>query len=226
MIPSQIDPHPEALALRDDSYLTSVFAGQNFFPSLFFRGHKLSTARPFSNRHIGPVVKSPAFDESILGSGDFAVLSGGTFYPDGQRTSYDYFSSSSSGSFHDAPSSSQPFALPLESSANPDNPFVGFKDFADLTAGIDSDFSHQEAVYATTNGTKVKHEPKNILEQLEMIDEEKRTEVSTSKLTKDTKLSKFKRKLQSAKITKAPKTKETKLKKISSDYVDPLEAES
>lgn len=233
MIPSQIDPHPTALGLRGDSFLTSLYAGQSFLPSFYTRGHKLSTSRPFSNRHVGSSARSPAFDESILGSGDFTVLSGGTFYPDGQRPNYDYFgsSSSSSGSFHDAPGGGRPFALPLESSPNPDDPFADFKDFADITAGIDSDFSHHEAVYATTNGTKVKHEPRNILEQLQMIDEEKRerAEVATSKPIKDTKLSKFKLKLLGAKITKAPKTKEAKLKKISpssSDYIDPLEAES
>lgn len=233
LIPSQIDPRPTALELRGDAYLTSVFAGQSFLPSFFTRSHRLTSARPFVNRHVGSANKPPAFDNSILGSGDFAVLSGGTFYPEGQRPSYDYFSSgsSSSGSFQDAHNNGRPFALPLESSPNPDDPFADFKDFADITAGIDFDFSHHEAVYATTNGTKVKHEPRNILEQLQMIDEEnrERAEVSTSKPIKVTKLSKFKRKLQSAKITKAPKTKETKLKKIStssSDYIDPLEAES
>lgn len=158
------------------------------------------------------------------------MLSGGTFYPDGQRPNYDYFgsSSSSSGSFHDAPNSGRPFALPLESVQNSDDPFADFKDFADITAGIDSDFSNHQAVYATANGTKVKHEPRNILEQLQMIDEEKRerAEVATLPTIKDTKLSKFKLKLSRTKIAKAPKTKEAKLKKISADYVDPLEAES
>lgn len=233
LIPSQVDPNPTALGLRGDSFLTSVFAGQSFFPAFYTRGHKLSTARPFSTRHVGSSVKLPAFDESILGSGDFTVLSGGTFYPDGQVPNHDYFGSSSisSGSFHDAPNSGRPFALPLSSAPNSDDPFADFKDFADLTAGIDSDFSHHEAVYATTNGTKVKHEPRNILEQLQMIDEEKQeqAEVAASKPIKDTKMSKFKLKLLSSKITKSPKTKEKKLKKISSstsDYLDPLEAES
>lgn len=173
------------------------------------------------------------FDESILGSGDFTVMSGGTFYPDGEtkrRPSYDFFGSGSS--FHDSTDHSRPFALPLESSQPPDDPFADFKDFADITAGIDADFSHHEAVYINTNGTKLKHEPRNILEQLQMIDKEKRerAEVSTAQPIKDTKLSKFKRKLLNSKLTKEPKTKAKKLEKISTsssaDYLDPLEAAS
>lgn len=222
IVPSQVDPHP-SLSLP------------SFLPSFYQRGHKLSAARPFSNRHIGSsfgrfssTTKTPVFDESLLGSGDFSVLSGGTFYPEGEssrRPTFDYLGSGSS--FHDSTNNGRPFALALESS--PDDPFTGFKDFADITAGIDSDFSHHKPIYVNTNGTAIKHEPRNILEQLQMIDEEKRerAEVSTAtKPIKDTKLSKFKRKLLS---TKEPKKNQTKPKQISpssSDYVDPLEAAS
>lgn len=235
IIPSQIDPHP-TLALRGQSHLSSVF--EDVFPSYFQRSHRHSSARPFGTRHVGSsagrftsTTRAPAFDESILGSGDFTVMSGGTFYPDGEsqrRPSFDYFGSGSS--FHD--DHGRPFALPLESSQDSDDPFADFKDFADITAGIDTDFSHNKAVYVNTNGTKLKHEPRNILEQLQMIDEEKqeRAEVSTAQPITDTKLSKFKCKLFSAKFTKEPKIKAKKPEKISTsssaDYLDPLKAES
>lgn len=127
--------------------------------------------------------------------------------------------------------------MPLESSHSSDDPFANFKDFADITAGLDSDFTHLVAVYAKSNSSETKHEPKNILEQLQMIDEEKRNEKEATRSTKPTttskpinlmKLSKFKSKLRSAKLKKAPKAKEVpkKLRAVSLDYVDPLVAES
>lgn len=174
-------------------------------------------------------------DDSILGSGDFTVLRGGTFYADGEkrrRPSYDYFGSGSS--FYGSADSGRPFALPLESPHYSDDPFANFKDFADITAGIDSDFSNVVAVYAKHNSTK--HEPNNILEQLQLIDEEKRAEearshraeASTAEPIKITKLSKAKSKLLRTKLSKEPKKKETpKTKSASSvDYIDPLVADS
>lgn len=161
-------------------------------------------------------------------------MRGGTFYPDGEsrrRPIHDYFGSGSS--FQDS-NSGRPFALPLESQHYSDDPFANFKDFADITAGIDSDFSHFVAVYANKNSTTVKHEPKNILEQLEMIDEEKRNEdlrhqqaeAQTPKPSK--KLSKFKSKLTRTKLTKVLKKPKHPKKawESSSELIDPLVAES
>lgn len=241
--PSQIDPRPTA-ALDEESHLNPVFAEQNFFPS-FFRGtQQPPPARPFSSRHVTGsssryLSSENAFDESILGSGDFTVMRGGTFYPDGEgrrRPSHDYFGSSSS-SFHESSNSGRPFALPLESPQYSDDPFANFRDFADITAGIDSDFSHFVVVYANKNSTKTaKHEPKNIFEQLEMIDEEKRNEKLNNqkaempdKPTKITKLSKFKSKLATTKLTKVlrkPQFSKKSWESSSADLIDPLVAES
>lgn len=246
IIPSQVDPHP-ANSFNRDSDLSPIFAEQNFFPSFYRSGHQLPLARPFSIRHnnaqtslSGRYTSSsiPSFDESILGSGDFTVLRGGTFYADGQRKrrpSQEYFGSGSS--FHESIDSSRPFALPLESPHYSDDPFANFKDFADITAGIDSDFSHFVEVYANKNSSNVKYEPKNILEQLEMIDEEKRikaggnkrAEIPITKPIKVSKLSKFKTKLLSTKLSKEARIME--IPKIQSapsslDNVDPLVADS
>lgn len=244
IIPSQIDPRP---AVSDDSHLSPIFAEQNFFSSFFRSGHHhLSAARPFSsNQYFGgssngrfaSSTRAP-LDDSILGSGDFSVLRGGTFYADGdtrRRPSQDYFGGGSS--FYESANSGRPFALPLESPHYSDDPFANFKDFADITASIDADFSHVVAVYAKKNSTAVKHEPNNILEQLQLIDEEKRSEeakikraeVSTAEPIKVTKLSKFKTKLLSTKEPKQKKKETPKKKSAASssvDYIDPLLAES
>lgn len=235
--PSQIDPHPTES--DGDTHLNPVFAEQNFFPT-FFRAGQFPPARPFSNRQIpgssSPLrysnVKPSGYDESILGSGDFSVLSGGTFYPEGEgrpRPSHDYFGSGSS--FHETSNSGRPFALPLEASHYSDDPFAHFKDFADITAGIDSDFSHINVVYANKNSTSVRHEPKNILEQLQMIDEEKRNEELANQRaealpSKPTKLSKFKSKLLITKLTRVPSKFAYPKKESPSDLIDPLVAES
>lgn len=247
IVPSQIDPHP-TITLNGESHLNPVFAEQNFFPSFFRSGHQLPSARPFSSRHVGGAssagryissTKSP-FDETILGSGDFTVLRGGTFYGDGEkkrRPNHDYFGSGSS--FYESANTGRPFALPLESPHYSDDPFANFKDFADITAGIDSDFSHFVIVYANKNLTNAKHEPRNILEQLQLIEQEKReegngkqhTETSTTSRIEPKKLSKFKTKLFLMNLTKEPKKKEATKKtlassQLSSDYTDPLVADS
>lgn len=246
IIPSQADPHP-SLSANIDSEMNPIFAEQNFFPSYYRTGYQLPPARPFSYRHFGSQSSTSgrysstpkaSFDESILGSGDFAVLRGGTFYAEGEplsRPNLDYYGSGSS--FHDSTNTGRPFALPLESSHYSDDPFADFKDFADITANIDSDFSHFVAVYANKSSSLEKHEPKNILEQLQMIDEEKineqagnqRAEATRLKPISVAKLSKFKLKLLNSKIMKELQTKKETDKRIlgsASDYIDPLVADS
>lgn len=226
--------------------------------SSHYRNGYLSTSRPFSLRHISstgtfnrltPSTRaptSPSYDDqtkSILGSGDFTVLRGGTFYPEGEEKKNDFYDSGST--FYDS-SNGRPIALPLEQSHYSDDPFASFKDFADITAGVDSDFTNIVVIYANKNSTK--HEPRNILEQLQMLDEQKEsesesenheTEVSTTTSVpiKNMKLSKFKTKLRSTKPQKVyfkkvqvpnklKQSKETKSSSSSIDYVDPLVADS
>jgi hypothetical protein len=232
IIPSQVDPRP-AINIHTEPRHNPISAEQNFFPS-FFRAehhhHQLSTSRPFSLRHASTSSlrhTSPStrttFDPSILGSGDFTVMRGGTFYPEGEDRNEYY----ASGSSYFDTNTGRPFALPLEQPKHhSDDPFANFKDFADITAGIDSDFSHYIVVYAKKNSTK--HEPRNILEQLEMLDRQKEAEVSTSelpiKITK--KMSKIKMKLRSTKLEKKYVKKKDVKKSQNVDYVDPLVADS
>ncbi len=104
-----------------------------------------------------------------------------------------------------------------------DDPFANFKDFADLTGGIDAvDFSHLVVVYANKNSSK--HEPRNILDQLHLIDDE--TEVETSEPIKTKALSKFKQKLRSTKLQKEYKKFKVPKTVTPVDYVDPLVADS
>lgn len=196
------------------SHLNPIYAQQNFFNSFYHSTP--STSKPFAIRHVSSSstryeTSTNHYDESILGSGDFTIMKGGSFY--GEDDERNYY-----GEFYDT-KNERPFAQPFQRQ-HPDDPFANFKDFADITAGVDTDFSHIVSVYANKNSTK--KEPRNILEQLQKIDQEKyETEVNES-IKSSTALSKFKTKLRSTKLKKEYK----KYKVPKTDYVDPLEADS
>lgn len=223
-------------------------AEQNFFPS-FFRN-------PPVNAHSRPYQAAPQsaatiagrysagrahnFDQSILGSGDFSVIRGGTFYPEGEKTyrlkpNDDFLASFLNGH-------GRPNAQPLKDQKKPyypEDPFENFKDFADINAGSDPAFSHFIVVYANKNSTKPHPShpsPKNIFEQLQLLDLEKNLEKNNEQtenieeaLTKQEltdkklmKLSKFKSKLAKTKVVKKYKKKLGPKHETSPDYTDPL----
>lgn len=248
IIPSQVDPLISLL--HGDPHLSPI----DFFSSFYHNRHHLSTSRPFAVRQISSTTSTQqqqqhvtstraptTFDPAILGSGDFAVMRGGTFYPENEEEHY-----GSGSTFYDS-NAGRPFALPFERSKQQkpqqfsDNPFANFKDFADITAGADvSDFSNLVVIYANRNSTK--HEPRNILEQLQLLDQQNESEnrdetaevFSTSSPIKSTKLSKFKTKLRSTKLKQKSyaekksqqSKKQNKIEETPIDYVDPLVAES
>jgi hypothetical protein len=161
-------------------------AEQNFFPS-FFRNPPFSAhSRPFKASPAASIAgsyrvsRTQNFDQSILGNGDFAVLRGGTFYPEGERSfrlkgGNDFFASFHNG--HGRPNAQSQSAK--KEPYYPENPFENFKDFADLTASNDPAPSHFVVVYANKNSTQPHPShprPKNIFEQLQLLDLEKEEE--------------------------------------------------
>jgi hypothetical protein len=172
------------------------------------------------------------------------VVRGGTFYPDGERSyrlkNDDFFG----GFFKNG--HGRPNAQPQRQQYFPEDPFENFKDFADINAGNDPAFSHFVVIYANKNATKPHPShpsPKNIFEQLQLLDLEKEQErvksqeqevgsdnaesekedISDKKLMK---LSKFKKKLAKTKIVKKYKKKLGPKVDSSPDYTDPLLATS
>lgn len=193
-------------------------------------------SRPFARKSSAATIAgrysiSRNYDPSILGSGDFDVIQGGTFYPEGEgKPKYNDHYKSGSGTNKYRPNSA-PFRGPRP--YYPEDPFANFRDFADINAGSDPAFSHFVVVYANKNGTKPhpNNSPKNIFEQLQLLDQEKEQEAQVQddtynkeKYSKKTKLSKFKTKLAATKMEKKYKKKSSP--KESLDYVDPLMAES
>ena len=227
--------------------LNPTAAEQNFFPSFLanipsIRPFQISTslAASIANRYNPPGRLGGGFDQSILGSGDFTVMRGGTFYPDEDGDSKRY--QTKSDEFFEPNFDGKPVAEALTAKKEPyypEDPFEHFKDFADMTAGSDPAFSHFVVIYANKNSTKPHPShpsPKNIFEQLQMIDKEKlrekeETEEKTDEKISDKKLmklSKYKTKLSKTKIVKKYKKKlGPKVDQQSSpDYTDPLLATS
>lgn len=180
-------------------------AAQNFYPTFFREAPPLGHSRPYFQAPEGPPsskIQAPrSFDQSILGSGDFGVIRGGTFYAENEApfhgdgpNDYGFFfgDDSSNNNGHGRPHADafiQKFTYPEEQFAN-------FRDFAEINTPSDSAFSQFVVVYANKNSTSKTHHPnpKNIFEQLELLDKEKSQE------EKKNRISKAKAKLASTKL--------------------------
>jgi hypothetical protein len=223
-------------------------AEQKFYP--YFRNS--GPSRPFNRPTTAAAIAerysvARSFDPAILGSGDFDVIQGGTFYPEGEHSVRqkinDYYPGGSNTfgikNGHGRPNT-QAFKGPRP--YYPEDPFEHFRDFADINAGNDPAFSHFVVVYANKNATKphpTHNNPRNIFEQLQLLDEEKKEDelafpddddddyvLEKTKYKKKSKLSKFKTKLAATKMEKKYKKKSSTKDKDFADYTDPLLAES
>jgi hypothetical protein len=269
-----INPYPNFARVSRVDTQNPETAEQNYFPS-FFR-NPTPPSQPQHNSHSRPYKSVPSnsnaasiagrysagraqnFDQSILGSGDFAVIRGGTFYPEGEdRDKYRFKDSdeffSGGGFFKNG--HGRPNAQTLKAKKQPyfpEDPFEHFTDFADINAGNDAAFSNVMVIYANKNSTKPhRASPKNIFEQLQLLDLEKDQEIKSESITgqqqssssinkaegdddakdkKIAKLSKFKTKLAKSKVVKKYKKKlgpkEIQNDPSSLDYTDPLLATS
>ncbi|KAI4459176.1 hypothetical protein MML48_6g00018813 [Holotrichia oblita] len=156
---------------------------------------------------------------SILGSGNFGVIKGGTFYNENDDDQYTGFGSNYNSYYHNG--HGRPSLYYGNSNRRPQQ-FENFRDFADINTPSYSEFV---VVYANKNET-MKEEtkatpPKNIIEHLAMLDLEqnasKETTTTEESLTK--KLSKSKRKL----ALRLPEKKQAvKSKPIPKDLYEPL----
>lgn len=242
---SRVENYEPQIVARSEITQSPDVAEQNFFPSFFrsqttpnshskpYKTSSSSNAASIAGRYSASGRSQNNFDQSILGSGDFAVIRGGTFYPDNEKNRYnndDFFS----GFYNNG--HGRPSAQPLKTKKPayyPEDPFEHFTDFADINTGNEAAFSHYAVIYTNKNSTKPHpshHSPKNIFEQLQLLDLEKEQEKLKESNEKPTKLSKFKTKLAKTSKTKVVKKYKKKLgpKAIdsSSDYIDPLIATS
>lgn len=231
-------------------YISPLTHTRNYFPV----GEPFSTTprspRLSGHRNVESIPKASAsFDTSILGSGDFGVLRGGTFYQDNDPTLFRSSESSNEFSYynnkngHGRPQT----AAYVQRYTYPEDQFANFRDFADINTPNEPAFSHYVVVYTNRNGTATKvvqreteddqelegdggveqrllpqkYEPKNILDQLRLLDAEKVGSSGSSRSTV-AKVSKNKKKLRRTKLTKTYNKQET-LKEPADVYEDALE---
>lgn len=202
---------------------------QNFFPSFaeLFGNHRLSFAeqqqqrqyRP--NRFLGYFQRDRNYQaaatkdhHSILGSGNFGVIRGGTYYPE-EKENDEYSVDESLYNPYYHRGRAQYYRNPKPQPIRGGDFFANFRDFADITAPPKSSFSHLSVVYANKNGSSTGRvtEPRNIIETLRMLEEEERSnaeEVSTTEEPKK-KQSKGKWKLMKMKQYEEDKARRSRM---------------
>ncbi|XP_065211456.1 uncharacterized protein LOC135839385 [Planococcus citri] len=198
--------------------------GQSFFQSfapLFNNNSPLGHSRPllYPDHAFKPSFKTASYrdlpftgtNDNILGSGNFGVVKGGTYYAE-EREDGDFASDSEPYAYIGS-SPHHRRKNPPPAFRNGGDFFAHFRDFADITAPSKS-FSEYYVVYVNKNATVEESKqpavkrPKNIIEQLEMLDSA--DDPLTAK--ESSKQSKFKRKLNAYQRQNNDKEKSTKSK--------------
>lgn len=196
---------------------------QNFFPSFaeLFANHRLpyneqqQQQRYRPNRFLGYFQRDRSAYQAassnvkdtqhpLLGSGNFGVIRGGTYYPEDKENDEYTVDETLYNPYYSANvprARANYYRNPKPQPVRGGDFFANFRDFADITAPPKSSFSHLSVVYANRNGTRGRtNEPRNIIETLRMLEEQEDdddingpTTTSTELPTK--KLSQGKRKL-------------------------------
>ncbi|XP_076280661.1 uncharacterized protein LOC143209195 [Lasioglossum baleicum] len=201
---------------------------QNFFPSFaeLFANHRLSLneQRYRPNRFLGyfqrdrsgyqtAAATTKDVQHPLLGSGNFGVIRGGTYFPEEKEN--DEYPADDSGYNPYYRGRANYYRNPKPQPIRGGDFFANFRDFADITAPPKSSFSHLSVVYANKNGSATGRisEPRNIIETLKMLEEEAQTnaEATTTTEVPRKKLSKGKRKLTKMKQYEEDKARRSRM---------------
>ncbi|KAJ8688079.1 hypothetical protein QAD02_023874 [Eretmocerus hayati] len=226
-----------AVAPLDERSLESD--SQNFFPSFaeLFGAQRLPFADPqqqqqqapqprqyrpsrflgyFSRERPYAVAASAPAKEALLGSGNFGVIRGGTYYPEDKEADEYSLDESAFSPFYR--SASRYYKNPKPQPVRGGDFFANFRDFADITAPPKSSFSHLSVVYAAKNGpANTEQQPRNIIETLKMLEQQQQadnekgideedSDISTTSEMPQKKVSQGKRKLMKMKKYHEDKT--------------------
>lgn len=144
-------------------------------------------------------------DDGVLGSGNFGVIRGGTYYSGGAGDESAFLRGNNA---HSRPYR-RPNPPPLYRGGG--DFFQGFRDFADITTPSKAAYSQYVVVYANRKGSSngVVGSPRNIMEQLELLEAED-------------KKSKAKRKLEAHKEKERTVELRKKVKKSPKEQFEPL----
>lgn len=214
---------------------------QNFFPSFaeLFGNHRLPYQEPAQQQRYRPsrflgyfrdrpyaVAASSAKEPALLGSGNFGVIRGGTYYPEQKETDeYSIDETAYSPFYHgNGRGRTNYYKNPKPQPVRGGDFFANFRDFADITAPPKSSFSHLSVVYANKNGStagRAPEQPRNIFETLRMLEEEDDLNTGTATTTTTTEAPKKKLSQGKRKLYKIKKYQEEKARK-SRMTVEPL----
>ncbi|XP_072760171.1 uncharacterized protein [Anoplolepis gracilipes] len=200
--------HTAVAQFTDEESRSLETQSQNFFPSFaeLFGNHRLPVTeqqqRYRPNRFLGYFQRdrnnyqtAASKDQlSLLGSGNFGVIRGGTYYPEDKETDEYSVDESLYNPYYHSRGRTQYYRNPKPQPYRGGDFFANFRDFADITAPPKSSFSHLSVVYANKNDSSTGRitEPRNIIETLRMLEEEER--LNTEEMT----------------TTEAPKKKQSK----------------
>ncbi|XP_046430563.1 uncharacterized protein LOC124184654 isoform X2 [Neodiprion fabricii] len=226
---AEVLPSSENAGLRREFVDKSLESeSQNFFPSFaqLFTNHRLPYEEQQQQQHYRPnrflgyfqrerdAYNAPAEDQPhpLLGSGNFGVIRGGTYYSDDKdKDEYSVGETLFNPYFHglNPRAKSNYYRNPKPQPVRGGDFFANFRDFADITAPPKSSFSHLSIVYANKNGTADRvAEPRNIIETLRMLEEE--SELTTTEIPQK-KISNGKRKLLKLKKYQEDKSRKSRM---------------
>ncbi|XP_062539122.1 uncharacterized protein LOC134207411 [Armigeres subalbatus] len=210
-------------------------ASEGFYPSFmrssrqYFQPTEVDRFRPTT------VGRAKLVEQSILGSGDFGVLKGGTFYQDNDPPLRGYQNDYYGLNLKSHNGHQRPFAAPLVQKfrypSDAADPFSNFRDFADINVSTDGgQYSELYVVYANKNSSHTEKGAKkkidvtnkktiqNIKDKLDLIDKEISSEHKLTKLSK-TKLKLLKSKKQTKIKNEAEATSTTSIPEPESDFM-------
>lgn len=202
------DDEKEEITESESSEKNLETDSQNFFPSFaeLFSNHRLpytehqqqqQQQRYRPNRFLGyfqrdrgnyqaASTQSKEALHPLLGSGNFGVIRGGTYYPEEKENDeYSIDESVYSPYYHggNGRARNNYYRNPKPQPVRGGDFFANFRDFADITAPPKSSFSHLSVVYANKNGShteRVHDQPRNIFETLRMLEEEEFNAATTT----------------------------------------------
>jgi len=220
--------HTAIAQFADEEGKSLETESQNFFPSFaeLFGNQRLSFAeqqqRYRPNRFLGYFQRDRNYQtaatkdqHSILGSGNFGVIRGGTYYPEDKENDEYSVDESLYNPYYHSRGRAHYYRNPKPQPIRGGDFFANFRDFADITAPPKSSFSHLSVVYANKNGSSAGRvtEPRNIIETLRMLEEEEQSnaeEVSTTEIPRK-KQSKGKWKLMKMKQYEEDKARRSRM---------------
>lgn len=232
----ETDRTEDAAAVPDSEDKSLETESQNFFPSFadLFANHRSSFAEQqrYRNRFLGYLQRDRGYQTQgtgigkevhhpLLGSGNFGVIRGGTYYPDEKENDEYSVDDTLYNPYYHAGNRGRAnyFRNPKPQPIRGGDFFANFRDFADITAPPKSSFSHLSVVYANKNatggGARVT-EPRNIIETLRMLEEEEgqtssEVAVGTGEELPRKKQSKGKRKLMKMKQYEEDKARRSRI---------------